>query len=257
MRVIATLTPVIFVGVDLASQPQRTGVAIVSDDPRLVLEDVRVGGDDDEVIEAIATADRAGVDVPMGWPDEFVRLVGAHAERSTPARPSAEPNWTRSVVLRATDLFVHRQTGLVPLSVAADRIAYPALRWVELEARLRQRGIRVPRDGSGTVVEVYPAAALRRWSLPYRRYKGAKNRDERTHLVGDLMTRTPWLDWNGHEAACIADDNALDAVLAALVAREASLGGCIPPPEDTRALAEREGWIWLPTGGGPSAPAAR
>ena len=50
--------------------------------------------------------------------------------------------------------------GKTPLSVAADKIAYPAIRWAAIAARLREQEISTPLDGSGVACEVYPGAAL-------------------------------------------------------------------------------------------------
>lgn len=72
--------------------------------------------------------------------------------------------------------------------------------------------------------------------------------------MAELEARTPWLDWNGHRDLCAADDNALDGVIASLITREASLGACKPPPDDVREIACQEGWIWLPSAPGPTAP---
>ncbi|GAA4284166.1 DUF429 domain-containing protein [Brevibacterium daeguense] len=233
-------------GIDLAADPTRTGLAVVSGNGRCIVEDVHVGADDDDVVEAISTADKAGVDVPMGWPDRFVQLIQAHARGAVAAPASTGPEWRRGLAMRVTDRMVHRATGLTPLSVSTDRIAHPAMRWAGIEARLRDIGVDVARDGSGAVCEVYPAAALRRWSLPHRGYKGAKNAGERSALVVALSEKLARLEWNGHRDLCVADDNALDAVLAALVAREVSHGRGEPPPEELRGTARREGWIWLP-----------
>lgn len=244
----------IFVGFDLAADPRRTGLAILREDGACTLEQVRVGAEDDELIDSIRAADRSGVDVPLGWPQRFVDLISAHAAGTLPAPDSTGPPWRRSLAMRATDLEVHRYTGLTPLSVSTDRIAYPALRWAGIEARLREAGIDAARDGSGVISEVYPAAALRCWALPHRGYKGAKNADRRSELVADLSARIPWLDWNGHRDLCETDDNALDAVLAALIAREVGLGHGRPPPDELRETARREGWIWLPRRERPTAP---
>ncbi|ROR72189.1 uncharacterized protein DUF429 [Bogoriella caseilytica] len=231
-------------------------MAVLRDDPAPVLEHVLVGATDEDLVAAIETAGRTGVDVPLGWPARFVDLVSAHATASLPAPASTGSDWRRSLAMRVTDRDVHRRTGLTPLSVSTDRIAYPALRWAGIEARLREQGTDVSRDGSGAVIEVYPAAALRCWSLPHRGYKETKNAGARLGLVTELEARTPWLDWNGHRDLCAADDNALDAVIAALITREASLGACEPPPEDLREIARQEGWIWLPSAPGPTAPSA-
>lgn len=235
-----------FVGVDLAADPRRTGLALISGQDRCTLEHLTVGAGDDAIIERAQSAMRVGVDVPLGWPGKFVDLLASHAAGTLPAPDSTGPEWRRSLAMRATDLAVHRRTGLTPLSVSTDRIAHPALRWAGIEAHLRDLGVDTTRDGSGVICEVYPAAALRCWSLPHRGYKAAKNAGPRAELVELLRQRWTWLDWNGQEELCKADDNALDAVLAAVIAREIELGRCEAPPAELRRTARREGWIWLP-----------
>ena len=235
-----------FVGIDLAADPVRTGFAVMRGDGRSVLESVEVGAEDETIIEAIRIATRAGVDVPLGWPEPFVDLVREHAAGTLPAPGTTGPQWRRALAMRTTDREVHRRIGLTPLSVSTDRIAHPAMRWAGIEARLRELGLSPSRDGSGVICEVYPAAALRCWSLPYRGYKGMKNSAARADLVARLSRQLSWLDWNGHQDLCAADDNALDAVLAAVIAREVELSRCVPPPDELRDVASREGWIWLP-----------
>ncbi|MDN5899501.1 MAG: DUF429 domain-containing protein, partial [Brachybacterium sp.] len=172
--------------------------------------------------------------------------LAAHAVLEQSAPESTGDDWRRGLAMRATDLEVRRRTGLTPLSVATDRIAHPALRWAGIEAGLRDRGLDVMRDGSGTICEVYPAAALQTWGLTHRGYKGVKNQAPRAALVASLSERLPWLDWNGHRALCSREDDALDAVIAALVAREVDHGRAFPPCGEDLALARQEGWIWLP-----------
>ncbi|MGO2110877.1 MAG: DUF429 domain-containing protein [Pseudoclavibacter sp.] len=57
----------LFVGIDLAAEARRTGVAVVREDGALSLEQVDVGGSDNDLVAAIEAADRTGVDVPLGW----------------------------------------------------------------------------------------------------------------------------------------------------------------------------------------------
>lgn len=149
--------------------------------------------------------------------------------------------------MRTTDLDVHRRIGITPLSVATDRIAHAALRWAGVEARLRDLGVDVSRSGSGAICEVCPAAALKAWSMPYRGYKGKEAASQREGLVGRMCERFPELSWNGYQELCARDDNALDAVLAALLAREADRGNCESPPARLCDVVSREGWIWLPS----------
>jgi hypothetical protein len=105
------------------------------------------------------------------------------------------------------------------------------------------------RSGRGRLVEAYPAAALRQWGLPYRRYKGRERTAEREALVDSLVREAPWLNLGDAEAVCLASDHALDAIVSALVAMAARLGLTRPPTTSAdMALAVREGWIHLPTG---------
>jgi hypothetical protein len=67
--------------------------------------------------------------------------------------------------MRRTDVFVHEQLGLTPLSVSADRIAHVALRCAVLLTKLPAARGPMDRSGSGPVAEVYPAASLRGWGL--------------------------------------------------------------------------------------------
>lgn len=249
----------IFVGIDLAADPRRTGLAILhevegavdgtaaSAPVLLELLDVRVGVDDDAIVDAISRARRVGVDVPLGWPDRFVELLARHVRGELPVPRTTGPTWRRGLAMRETDEEVHRRTGLTPLSVSTDRIAHPAMRWAGIEARLRDDGVDVARDGSGIICEVYPAAALRVWGLPHRGYKADKGAEPRRRLVEALARELPELSWGEHRGTCIADDNALDAVLAALVAREVEAGRAVPPGPGRSGAALREGWIWLPT----------
>lgn len=49
------------------------------------------------------------------------------------------------------------------------------MRCAALLAALALRGLQVDRAGTGLVVEVYPAASLWSWQLPYCGYKGRAN----------------------------------------------------------------------------------
>src|SRR5699024_32255 len=77
----------------------------------------------------------------------------------------------------------------------------------------------------------------------------------RAALVDALAARLPDLDWNGHRPLCESEDDALDAVLAALIAREVAQGRAVPPREEELELARQEGWIWLPRSTSPGAGA--
>lgn len=238
-----------FAGIDLASDPKRTGVAVIREEhagERLVVHHALLGADDDHIVKLVEESQKAGVDVPFGWPRPFVEHIASHAAGSVEVPKTTGPDWRRSMALRRTDMFVHSRLSLTPLSVSTDRIAYPAMRWSALEARLRVSGLDCSRDGTGRVCEVYPAAALKSWHLIHRRYKKTANATARDELVGQVEGRWPSLEWNGFRALAVQSDDVLDAIIAALVARESSQGRTIRPSREQQADAMVEGWIHLP-----------
>lgn len=236
-----------FCGIDLAADPKNTGIAVLSDDDtRLTVESVAVGVVDDRIVATIQDVEYTGIDVPFGWPEDFVTFVQQQATHTLPSPETTGPNWRRELALRVTDREIHRTTGLTPLSVSANLIAYPAFRWAGIEARLREVHVDVSRDGSGAIAEVYPAAALYRWGLPHTGYKGSQREAIRQQILEGLTQRFPRLDWNGHEALLVANDDALDAVIAGLVSHQIRSGHCDGPPEHHRKTVLVEGWIWVP-----------
>ena len=94
------------------------------------------------------------------------------------------------------------------------------------------------------LVEVYPAAALRIWGFSTRGYKGPRGGAARVAMLSALEG-TLDLSEEGR-AACARSDDALDALVCALVARAFALGLCDTVPPEQRAAAEVEGWIALP-----------
>jgi hypothetical protein len=234
-------------GIDLASQPERTAMATVEwSATGAKVVDVRTTVTDEMIVDALGTADRAGIDGPFGWPDAFVDVVSAHHVYDS-ARENTlftEPGVTR-FVRRMTDEWVRARTGLVPLSVSADRIAYVALRAVRLLARVDGPAFDAGRV-NGTAVEAYPAAALKVWGLSHNKYKGKTNGEVLARLIDELCALAPWLDFGPHRALCTASDDAFDAVITALIARAAALGMTELPDAAQLPVAQREGWIHVP-----------
>lgn len=240
--------PMLTVGVDLAAQYRDTAVAYVEwFEGTAAVRDLVCPADDEAVILAVTRADKAGIDCPLGWPDAFVAFVDAHrAGRLQPPQDESGGSWRRRLVYRVTDEVVRDETNLVPLSVAADRIAHPAMRCAALMAQLAQEGRPVERTGDGVVVEVYPAASLKKWELTHRGYKRAPNVATLGGVVNALLDAAPWLSLGEHEDTCRRSDHALDAVIAALTARAAWLGLTTRPAEHQARNAQTEGWIAIP-----------
>ena len=140
----------------MASQPANTAICEVNWGETVTVETPILGVTDELLLELIADAHKVGIDAPLGWPSEFVRAVSAY---------SAGGPWLDSLdevalVQRATDRYVLQEVNRRPLSVSADRIAYPAMRTARLLTKLHEP---VDRSGAGRIVEVYPAASIKRW----------------------------------------------------------------------------------------------
>jgi predicted nuclease with RNAse H fold len=239
---------VLTVGVDLAAEAGTTAVAWIEwGEGGALLRKVVLGATDADILDAISHAGKAGIDCPLGWPDAFVAFVSAHQQGHVDVTADvAQRAGRRRLAWRLTDEVVREETGLIPLSVAADRIGHAAMRCAGLLAELARRGQAVDRSGAGVVVEVYPAACLNRWQLPFRRYKGQANTATLGQLIDALQAAAPWLDFGVCERSCRESDHATDAVIAALAARAASLGLATRPAPEQAGAARTEGWIALP-----------
>ena len=233
-------------GIDLAAQPERTGVVVLdATGDRPSLHPVHERATDDVLVELARTVAVVGIDAPLGWPVDFVAAVSAH-ERLEAWLGKVDRS---SLCFRYTDGNVRLRTGRWPLSVSADKLGVVAMRCALLQERFAieaWEGQRQPRNGSGRLVETYPAGALYLWGLPRNGYKGNDEhpRAVREVIVNDLGTR---VDLGELEEASIASDDTLDAVVSALVAWMAVSGRTVAPDsEEAERLAAVEGWIHLP-----------
>lgn len=234
------------VGVDLAAQDKKTGLAVLRwARGSTVLEHLQVEADNAAIRSAGAGAAVVGIDCPLGWPAAFTDLLLAHRAGTTDPFAGADVEKRRALAFRRTDFHVHDETGRWPLSVSADLIGYPAMRaagllagWVSGGKPLRRSGV------DSCVAEVYPAAALSRWGLTSRGYK-ADPQIRRT-LIDELCQLAPWLDLGDGVDLCARSDDALDAVVAALVAGAVELGRTVGPRPADLGQAEEEGWVHLP-----------
>ena len=235
------------IGVDLAAQARETAACVlVWRDDRAEIAYLDAGLLDDALVALVTTRTptKVAIDAPFGWPDAFVAAV-ANWHSGGRWQPTPIP----LLRLRLTDRVVIAETRQQPLSVSSDRIAITAMRCAGLLSRLEELGHPVDRSGSALVAEVYPAAALRQWSLEARGYKGSKPEQQaaRARLVDSLSVAwRPWLPLDAHRASLAASDHLVDALLCALLARAVECEQTLQPSEDDRATAQREGWIHLP-----------
>lgn len=231
-------------GVDLASDPKKTGVCLLDwRSGRPVIRKTGGRGDDDELRGLIRRADKVGIDVPLGWPADFVKAVSAWSEGKK--WPDAAKV---SLRYRGTDC----GPGRPPLSVSSDRLAVPAFRAAALLSSL---DLHAQRDGRGKIVEVYPVASLRAWlkaepPSEYKRPDAAGRRARRSLLTRLLrgLGQEPGRFAEFRES-CLEVHDIFDAFVAALTARAAALGLTVPPTPGQQDKARIEGWIHRPAEG--------
>jgi len=261
----------ITLGIDLASQPNKTGFCAIrwgGPAPRLIRLDrgtVDGTGLHDKFLATTirglrdlgfdgAAVTKVAIDAPFGWPDPFVKALQINQDGGTWPLGIDEPR--APFERRETDRFIKEKTGKTPLSVSTDRIAYPAMRCAVILGDVAEDlGPKaVARDGSGLVCEVYPDPALRYWTADdpsgmgrREKYKGTAGTDRRSHLAATIATRAELEDPNGLLERCSLEDDYLDALVCALVARAAETNRTLLPIDrDSQSLACREGWIHHP-----------
>ncbi|MDQ3659954.1 MAG: DUF429 domain-containing protein [Actinomycetota bacterium] len=263
--------PTLTMGVDLAAQPEKTAVCILrwGDGPPVPLALCRGRAEDGTELHTKwlsttgygirgdygARITKIGIDAPFGWPQPFLDAVAAY--RIGPSWPTGLDNPLGACRLRETDRAVHRRSGKWPLSVSSDKIAVPAMRCATMLTDIAQHAgaDAVSRDGTKLCCEVYPDPALRRWTdhapegLARREsYKGNAAAYKRTSLLAALRAQLPFEDPDRLLERVGREDDYLDALICALVARAVELGLTFGPetqPELERAQVE--GWIHLPS----------
>ncbi len=240
-------------GVDLAAAAAKTAVAVLAwEGGSGRLEHLALGAGDQEIVDLFGASDLTGIDCPVGWPDAFLPFLSGHLNfEAHPVLDHDGIEGRRLLAYRDTDRFVTRHTGLIPLSVSADRLAHPAMRCAVIQAKIAREHGPQARDGSGRLAEVYPAASLKLWGLAARGYKGrgTTETERLATVLFALATAAPWLDLAGHEARLAGSDDMFDALIAALTARAAALGRTLRPGAGQARAALTEGWIHLPRGG--------
>jgi predicted nuclease with RNAse H fold len=240
-------------GVDFASQPKDTAICEIHwYDGQAEVCRVSSNIDDAAICDLVTRVDHLGIDIPLGWPVAFTKALHEYATKhSWPETYDHDKN--ESFRFRRTDLRVRQDLKLWPLSVSTDRIAIPTMRAASLFASMNPS---FARDGSGIVVEVYPAAALKRWNLSWKGYKKPTDLSKRQVMLSEILER---LGKNFRmNTVCqehvVESDDAFDAFIACLVTRAHATGRTdpIPDPEpgckslSDKELAKIEGWIAVP-----------
>ena len=240
-------------GVDLAAATRKTAAAVLEwTAGGARLEHLALDVGDDEIVRLFGSSDMTGIDCPVGWPDAFLPfLAGQLAFEPHPVLDYDGIAGRRLLAYRDTDRFVTARTGLIPLSVSADRLAHPAMRCAVIQAKIAADHGPQARDGSGRLAEVYPAASLKTWGLPARGYKGRGGPEAQrlADILDSLTAAAPWLDLAGHQEHLAGSDDMLDALIASLTARAVALDRTVRPDAGHARAAVTEGWIHVPAGG--------
>lgn len=268
------MTPVTVIGIDYATTAGNLGVAIariegttvtVTDLPKhsgpsaLPSESVIA----EALAPKLASADPIllAVDIPFGWPAGMGPALSAHHAGEQIESPAAEfflRHTDRHVQERVAELNLQDRAGAIrPMSVGADRIARAALSWQKALHRLRTAHghpipvlVRSDRPPGSGAIEVYPAATLRAFGLPFTGYKGSESaaRDRRAQILAGLeaLGLRPDPEERALRHRLVDSDHALDAVICTLAAREFLRGNVYDPPADRRELIRKEGWMWVP-----------
>jgi hypothetical protein len=243
-------------GVDLGAEPASTAMVRIdwrSPRPHATLLPPKAS---DPAVLAAMKADgvvKVGIDCPFGWPKTFVDAVSAHrARQSWPGGAGAAAR--RLMRFRLTDREVAERFR-EPLSVSSTFIGVTAMRCATLlDTWEAEHGV-MDRLGSGHLVEVYPALAMRPagWDLEVAGYKDGDEWVAARREILDRISRHVDLDEEFDERIRPrgSGDDPVDALVAALIAGAAATpGGVEHPPEpgtDERRVAETEGWIAIPT----------
>lgn len=231
------------VGIDFATEGGETWLARGEGrDGRLAVDSLdRVSHE--EILPRCKGACVVGIDVPLGWPDAFQQAMKHHRADQPQALPARFP-------ARLTDERVAKALGLTPLSVAGDLIGRCAWQAATILAGSGFRINPVEPFAEACVIEVYPKAALRvvaGKSLfnDLKRYKsGAAQAECRGRICQEVLDGR--IGFDGYREKMIAVHDAMDAVLALYAAWAFARGGVVYPPDEDRAQASREGWIYYP-----------
>lgn len=203
----------------------------------------------------------AAVDVPFGWPTNFIEMVSSH--QSGPHSGEAEPGSAQAhewrvteVALRHTDRFIKSHYKHRPISVGFDRLGATAAAWSLIEPHLFDEATQRAGSGKGElgrVVETYPSAQMLAWQEWIDFSEEVKSSSTRTPKAIAELVDAFALDVDAqHEELLLADTEAgghvrdafVCALTAAVLAR--AEGKCRPMIDEADfERAATEGVIWL------------
>src|SRR5258708_36966658 len=111
-------------GIDFAANAKNTAACrVIWESGRAEVSPPVLNANDPLLIHLATDVEKAGIDVPFGWPEGFVNFVSAHKQGENCEKITSE-----TFRLRRTDLYLWEQTGRQPLTVSPARIGIAAFR---------------------------------------------------------------------------------------------------------------------------------
>jgi predicted RNase H-like nuclease len=228
----------VILGIDCATQPRKTGLALAElregsvriarcrvgskSEPPAVIASQWLQGHDEVLI---------ALDAPLGWPRALGRELATH-RAGAPLESGSNELFSRD-----TDRAIWQRLGKQPLEVGANLIARTAEATLAMLGQLRQStGRAIPlawspqEEEPWRAIEVYPAAT--------RIAHGTLDRGGCLDDMGALI------DSSVVSPEVLACADAADACVCALAGADFLLGRAIAPSDRETALTE--GWIWAP-----------
>lgn len=246
-------------GIDIASQARDTALAAIewpeTGSPRLIafseLEESQFT--DDRLTEVLRSHDwgRVAIDVPFGWPSGLLDLLGRWRRGEVVDFPAERRKGRSETLYRRTDLVTWDRTGVKPIPVGVENLAWVSLRAFHV---LSQADLHRDRVGlRSPVLETYPKAALKCW--PEMPLESTKSGDSAPRARAEALARlveTVALRIDDVDRGKLVEetkDHRFDALVCALVARAAMVGRTQLPVKADADAADQEGWIHLPSEG--------
>lgn len=238
------------VGVHCAAREDRLGLVHgeLHDDAGLEVIRATLGTAGESPAHTIAswlgTAERhiLAVDAPLGWPSQLGRHLVAH--RAGDPLDAKHPQ----IFHRQTDDFVHAATRRRPPAVAAHAVAHTTRAALSMLEQVRGLPGAPPlplawNQGEDCgVVEVYPSATLAARGVPSSGFRGntQKARVQRAEILERI---TEEFDMEIRRDLLTENPDIFDALVCMLAGADFIRRQCQEPPD--RAVADREGWIWV------------
>jgi predicted nuclease with RNAse H fold len=256
----------LIVGIDCASQPEKTGVAIGKYEAKIgkieILQlfkgekgksiSVKILTKLAEIAQKPTEIDvnkiLVAVDAPLGWPVAMSQSLANHIAGASLGHNRTEKD---RFFRRFTDTFIHQKIGKLPLEVGADRIARAAYSALQMMEDFRQKfpvemlwDTNIQNLNGMGVIEVYPAATLKQHNLIYNNYKKESDIANRKEIIEYLQAY--FSNITDYQALMQEDGDRLDAIVCLLCAKDFVDKEVMQiPVEENLAFIQQEGWIWV------------